>query len=310
MNIKLDRRVVVTVLFGAVLIVGRPLPVSAQVHGDFNGDGFADLAVGVPFEDFGALNDGGVNVIYGSAAGLAAGGNQFWSQDSFGIAGGAENGDRFGSALAVGDFNGDGFADLAIGVPFEDFGATNDGGVNVIYGSAAGLAAGGNQFWSQDSFGIAGGAENEDRFGSALAAADFGDTGEADLAIGVPLEDFGATNDGGVNVIYGSAAGLAAGGNQFWSQDSFGIFGGAENEDRFGSVLAAANFGDTFHADLAIGVPFEDVGATNAGGVNVIYGSAAGLAAGGNQLWSQDSFGIAGGAEIGDGFGSALPPRR
>jgi hypothetical protein len=306
MKTKLDSRVVVTVLFGALLIVGRPLPVSGQVRGDFNGDGRSDLAIGVPFEDFGAIDDGGVNVIYGSAAGLAAAGNQFWSQNSFGIAGGAETGDRFGSTLAAGDFNGDGFADLAIGVPFEDIGVTDAGGVNVIYGSAAGLAAAGNQFWSQDSFGIAGGAETGDRFGSALAVGDFNGDGFADLAIGVPFEDFGATDDGGVNVIYGSAAGLAAAGNQFWSQNSFGIGGGAESGDRFGSELAAANFGNTSHGDLAIGVPFEDIGATDAGGVNVIYGSAAGLSAAGNQFWSQDSFGIAGGAETGDRFGSAL----
>jgi FG-GAP repeat len=310
MKTKLDSRVVVTVLFGALLIVGRPLPVSGQVRGDFNGDGRSDLAIGVPFEDFGAIDDGGVNVIYGSAAGLAAAGNQFWSQNSFGIAGGAETGDRFGSTLAAGDFNGDGFADLAIGVPFEDIGVTDAGGVNVIYGSAAGLAAAGNQFWSQDSFGIAGGAESGDRFGSELAAANFGNTSHGDLAIGVPFEDIGATDAGGVNVIYGSAAGLSAAGNQFWSQDSFGIAGGAETGDRFGSALAAADFGNTSHADLAIGVPFEDFGATDDGGVNVIYGSAAGLSAAGNQFWSQDSVAIAGGAESGDRFGSAVSPKR
>ena len=386
MNIKLHNRIVMSVLFGALLVLGLPLSVSGQVPSvlsDFNGDGISDLAIGVPLEDFaaGATDDGGVNVIYGSAAGLSAAGNQFWSQGSAGIAGGAETGDRFGSALAAGDFNGDGFADLAIGVPFEDFaaGATDDGGVNVIYGSAAGLAAAGNQFWSQDSAGIAGGAETGDRFGSVLATGDFNGDGFADLAIGVPLEDFaagatndggvnviygsaaglaaagngsvqdgghrrrcrngrsvrvgtaaanfgntshadlaigvplenfaaGATNDGGVNVIYGSAAGLVAAGNQFWSQDSAGIAGGAETGDQFGLALAAANFGNTSHADLAIGVPLENfaAGATNDGGVNVIYGSAAGLVAAGNQFWSQDSAGIAGGAETGDQFGSAL----
>ena len=309
MKTKLDSRVVVTVFLGALLIVLRPLPVSGQVLSvlsDFNGDGISDLAIGVPFENFGATDGGGVNVIYGSAAGLSAVGNEFWSQDSAGIVGVAETGDRFGSALAAGDFNGDGFADLAIGVPFEDSGATNDGGVNVIYGSAAGLTAAGNQFWSQNSAGIAGAAETGDQFGLALAVGDFNGDGFADLAIGVPFEDFGATDDGGVNVIYGSAAGLTAAGNQFWSQNSAGIAGGAESGDRFGSVLAAANFGHTFHADLAIGVPFEDFGATDDGGVNVIYGSAAGLTAAGNQFWSQDSTGIAGAAETGDRFGSAL----
>ena len=60
---------------------------------------------------------GAVNVIYGGPAGLAAPGNQIWHQDSDGIVGGAESFDRFGEALAAGDFNNDGFKDLAIGVP-------------------------------------------------------------------------------------------------------------------------------------------------------------------------------------------------
>ena len=58
-----------------------------QLHADFNGDGFTDLAVGVPFEDQAATNDGAVNVIYGGLGGLPAPGNEVWSQGSEGITG-------------------------------------------------------------------------------------------------------------------------------------------------------------------------------------------------------------------------------
>jgi hypothetical protein len=76
---------------------------SPSVRADFNGDGFADLAIGVPLEDTaGNTDDGGVNVIYGSANGLSATGSQFWNQDSAGIFGAAESGDQFGLSLAVG----------------------------------------------------------------------------------------------------------------------------------------------------------------------------------------------------------------
>ena len=72
-----------------------------QLHADFNGDGFADLAVGVPYEDQAATNDGAVNVIYGAAGGLGVSGNEVWSQGSQGITGTPETGDLFGTAIAT-----------------------------------------------------------------------------------------------------------------------------------------------------------------------------------------------------------------
>jgi hypothetical protein len=273
---------------------------------DFDGDGFDDLAVGVPLEDP-PEDSGAVNVIYGSGAGLTAAGNQVWTQDSGGIRDFREAGDQFGRALIGGDFNRDGYADLAIGVPFENVSAHSDAGaVNVIYGSAAGLTATGNQFWSQDSPGINNASERGDLFGFALATADFDGDSHADLAVGVPGED-PPLDSGVVNVIYGSASGLSSAGDQVWGQDHPGIVGTAEPVDTFGYSVAGGDFDADGFDDLAVGIPFEDVGRkANAGALNVIYGSAGGLTSAGSQLWTQDSPGIANVAEGRDEFGFAL----
>ena len=123
------------------------------VTGDFNGDGFQDMAVGAPAEDVGiAVNAGGVNIIYGSAAGLDPAGNVFITQNGA-VPDTAESGDRFGESMAVGDFDGDGIDDLAIAAPGEDLGAfTNTGAVFVLFGAATGLRTGGSIQVDQDPF--------------------------------------------------------------------------------------------------------------------------------------------------------------
>jgi hypothetical protein len=279
------------------------------IHADFNGDGFDDLVVGVSGEDIGGIvNAGAVNVIYGSSIGLSSSGNQIWHQDSLDILDAAKLFDAFGSALAAGDFNGDGFDDLAVGVPGEDImGIISAGAVNVIYGSSIGLSSSGNQIWHQDSLDILDAAELFDAFGSALAAGDFNGDGFDDLAVGVPDEDIGEIVDAGVvNVLYGSAAGLSSTDNQIWHQDSLDILDTAELFDAFGSALAAGDFNGDGFDDLAVGVPDEDIGDIDAGAVNVLYGSAAGLSSTDNQIWHQDSLDTLGAADLFDAFGSAL----
>jgi hypothetical protein len=169
--------------------------------------------------------------------------NQLWSQDSAGIAENAQGGERFGSALASGDFDNDGFDDLAIGAPWEDLApgvaGMAHGGVHVIFGSLNRLTATGGQFWTQNSNNVPDTAEVNDYFGASFGAGDFNDGGRADLVIGVPEESMGNIVDAGViHVLPGSASGPTATGNQLWSQDSSGILGTAQSGDFFGISLS------------------------------------------------------------------------
>jgi hypothetical protein len=281
------------------------------LQADFNNDGFADLAVGVSFESLGATaNAGAVNVLYGTASGLTGAGSQLFTQNSPEVPGIAEPGDGFGDALAVGDFDGDGFADLAVGVTFEDVGAIVDAGaVNVLYGTASGLSGTGSQLFTQDSPGVGSSGEREDDFGWTIAAGDFDGDDFADLAVGVWRENVGAAANGGaVNVLYGTAAGLTGTGSQFFTQNSPGVPGSVEPDDEFGFALGAGDFDSDRFVDLAVGAPGEDyAGAPDRGGaVNVLPDSAGGLTGTGSQLFTQNSPGVPGVAELGDNHGSAL----
>ena len=297
-----------------------PATPSVVEHGsDFNGDGFADLAVKGGKEQLGF---GGpvesMHVIYGSADGLTSDRNQFFREDQFPEPDiGEDSMEGFAQALAAGDFDGDGFSDLAIADTYE-IDPNNElyqaGRVRIVYGSASGLTLAGTQTWSQGSPGIDGDPKYVERFGESLVAADFGRGPQDDLAVGVPGEwvgvpdEFGDPPSGAVNVIYGSPAGLAAAGNQLWTQDTPGIPGRAERQDEFGSALAAGHFAGRAHADLAVGVRGEDIGSGDGdqGAVHVLYGSASGLTVTGNQVWSQASAGIAGRPETYDSFGWSL----
>lgn len=164
------------VILWSVVVVWAGWPgnatAAARIWADFNGDGFADLAIGIPLEnDIGGSRDAGaVQVLYGSPSGLRAAGNQVWHQDSSGIPDFMESADRFGAALTAGDFNGDGVDDLAIGVPGEDIGGIEDAGVvQIIFGSASGLTSDGDQFWYQNTPVILESAEQYDQFSSSLS---------------------------------------------------------------------------------------------------------------------------------------------
>ncbi|WBB64323.1 FG-GAP repeat protein [Streptomyces sp. WMMC500] len=139
--------------------------------GDANGDGRDDLAVGVPYEAIGSKRWAGSAVLLqGGSGGLKARGAQAFHQDTAGVKGVAEAGDRFGAALAFRDVTDDGRAELAVGAPDEN----GTGAIWSLRGAAGGLSATGSVAFSPDNFEVPGGTGAGSRFGTGFAGEDAG----------------------------------------------------------------------------------------------------------------------------------------
>ncbi len=183
--------------------LGDPTVLPDEAHaaatGDFDADGRDDLIVG-------SRDENSVTAYAGAAAGLSSSGRRTLTQESRGVPGATEPEDSFGEAVAVGDIDGDGFADAAVGVEFETIGSVpNAGGVVVLRGSADGLTGVGSQAVHQGTAGVPGANEPYDRFGAAVRLTDTNGDARADLAVGAPMED---TSNGALWNLGGSVSGV------------------------------------------------------------------------------------------------------
>jgi hypothetical protein len=265
---------------------------AAIATGDFDGDGFDDVALGAPGEAPGeSPASGAVFVFKGGETGL----RPDIALDQSGL-GYNEEGDRFGASLVAGDFDGDGFDDLAVGAPGEAPGdSPRSGAVFVFLGSASGLMR--HTSLDQAQAGL-GANESGDRFGEALSAGDFDGDGHSDLAVGAPGEAPGASPKSGVVFVFkGATTGLTPG----RVIDQMGL-GGNEEGDRFGAALSSADFDGDGFADLAVGAPGESPGKSpRSGAVFVFHGTIIGLLP--DRVVTEAGLGA---NEAGDRFGAAL----
>ncbi|MFN3218216.1 MAG: peptidoglycan DD-metalloendopeptidase family protein [Acidimicrobiales bacterium] len=288
-------------------LTGRPGAgdyVGASVAtGDLDCDGRDDLAVGAPGEKLGRHEDAGLVVVTHGTRRSAA--NRPIRLAQGGLLGGSRDGNELtGASLAIGDFDGDGCDDLAVGAPGEDIdGNTDAGAVAVAFGHRSGVGAGRTPVVLSRAAGLPGDLAAGDLVGATLAAGDFDCDGIDDLAIGIPGANVGSAIDAGaVAVVHGSTAGFVRP-TILWQEN--GLAGILEGGDHVGAALAVGDFDADGCDDLAVGAPGEGLtqGAA-AGAVSIAYGSPAGLAD--SIVIYRGEGGLRGKAAAGDFLGAAL----
>lgn len=280
---------------------------SVAVVGDMNGDGFGDIVVGAPYGDDAGGGAGEAYVIYGtnSTLGTLVAGRQILDLSNLAVSEGLIiqgelTGDFLGGALAgVGDVNGDGLDDLAIGTPLSDGAGNFSGGAYVVYGSATILGqAVTDQGVTRQVLDLADltaaqgfsvqGTGSLASTGSALGSAgDVNGDGYTDLIVSAPSPGLA----GDAYVLFGNANGIGdpVGARQVLdlatlsASQGFSVGPGTGNDSVGRSVASLDMNGDGF-SDVFVGAPYADPNGTSSGEAYVVYGGQFQLGSGVSQV--------------------------
>lgn len=190
--------------------------------GDLNGDGRADLVDGYR----------SVRISYGTENGPDTTATRVIDQDTPGVPGAQEPEDSFGNELTIGDVDGDGYGDILVGNPLERVGTVSEAGsVAVVPGGAEGPTGAGTRVLSQQTAGVPGAAEAEDRFGWAFDLVDGDGDGRAEPVVGAYGENGG---NGAVWVFPTTSSGVTAEGSFVFGA---GTLGTVADGGRLGEVF-------------------------------------------------------------------------
>ncbi|MET0051555.1 MAG: integrin alpha [Candidatus Thiodiazotropha sp.] len=239
--------------------------------GDLDRDGVDDLAVGAPWDDDGGTDRGAVWILFMNRDGSVRESQKISSSEGD-LDRDPQDGDRFGSALsAIGDLDGDGVVDLAVGNPGDDDGGTNRGAVWILFLNRDGSVSGMKRI-SHTRGDFDGELPDGAEFGNALAnLGDLNEDGYDELAVGAEGMDDGGSDRGAVWILFLQGDGSVISSSRI-SDTKGGFDGNLDNTDRFGCAIT--NSGDLDADgldDLAVGACGDDDGGSNKGATWILY---------------------------------------
>ena len=237
--------------------------------GDLDGNGITDIVIGATQDDAGGNNRGAVHIMFMNADGSVDSTVEINSDTTNGPT--LTNTDQFGYSVEnLGDLDGDGVNDLAVGAINDDEGTgTNLGAVHIIFMNTDGSVASIVEINSSTTNGPSLAAS--DNFGTSIAnIGDLNNDGVNDLAVGALGDDGGGTNRGAVHIMYMNTDGSVD--STVEINDSTENGPDLNSNDDFGESVE--NLGDLDGDgvnDLAVGASKDNANGNNDGTIHIMY---------------------------------------
>ncbi len=234
--------------------------------GDLNSDGVIDIAVGATGDDDGGVDRGALYILFMNTDGTVASYQKISDTDG-GFGGTLDNQDLFGMSVAnMGDVDGDGTIDLAVGVQNDDDGGLDLGAVYILFMNTDGTVDSEVKI-SDTTTGfvgaLSGAGTGADQFGVSVAnVGDLDGDGVNELAVGAYLEDAPAVNAGSAFIFFLNTDGTIDHYTNIYPTLDAGDFAGV-------AVTKVGDLDNNGVPDLAIGAQSDDDGGTNRGAIYV-----------------------------------------
>ena len=244
---------------------------SVSSLGDLNGDGISDLAIGAAYDGDGGYWHGAIWILFLDTNGTVQS-HQKISDTEGGFTGILSGMCTFGSDIAnLGDLDGDGNFDLAVGSRRDDDGGSQRGAVWILFLNSDGTVQG-HQKISDTQGNFTATLENENFFGySVTNIGDLNGDGVVDIAVSACLDDDGGTNKGAVYILFLDSNGTVQS-HQKISDIQGGFLGVLNNDDLFGvSVATIGDLNSDGVVDIVVGARGDDTGGADRGAVYILY---------------------------------------
>ncbi len=219
---------------------GDQMGVSVSGAGDVNKDGYADVIVGAPMDEKNGTRSGSAFVFSG-----ATGAQLFLFK-------GDSPDEWLGTSVSgAGDVNADGYDDVIVGAPYDDYNGVHYSGSAKVFSGKTGAIL---YFF--------GGSLAHDNFGKSVSGAgDVNADGYDDFVTGTPTLDVAGSNAGNVQVRSGKTGGVL-----------YSFNGGAAGDLLGASVAGAGDVNGDGYDDIVAGMTGDDDLGADCGGVRVYSG--------------------------------------